>query len=63
MYDWHENVQKIVDEIDCCIKKQNDETLTLKYLAHKLSYSEFYISRKFKEISGMQFRDLDNIPF
>ncbi len=57
MYEWYKNVQKIVDEIDSCIKKQNDEALTLKYLAHKLAYSEFYISRKFKEISGMQFRD------
>ncbi|QAT42740.1 helix-turn-helix transcriptional regulator [Aminipila luticellarii] len=57
MYEWYKNVQKIVDEIDGCIKKQKDEALTLKYLAHKLGYSEFYISRKFKEISGMQFRD------
>lgn len=57
MYEWHKNVQIIVDEIDICIKNQNDETLTLRYLAHKFGYSEFYISRKFKEIWGMQFRD------
>ena len=57
MYEWHKNVQKIVDEIDVCIKNQNDEALTLEYLADNLGYSEFYISRKFKEISGMQFRD------
>lgn len=57
MYEWHKNIQKIVDEIDLCIKTQTDEALTLQYLAHKFGYSEFYISRKFKEISGMQFRD------
>ncbi|AMC93657.1 AraC family transcriptional regulator [Erysipelothrix larvae] len=57
MYEWHKNIQVIVDEIDRCIKHQNDEALTLEHLAQKLSYSEFYISRKFKEISGMQFRD------
>ena len=57
MYEWYKNIQKIVDEIDFCIKKQNDEALTLTHLARKLGYSEFYISRKFKEISGMQFRD------
>lgn len=57
MYEWHKNVQKIVDEIDVCIKNKSDEVLTLKYLAQKFCYSEFYISRKFREISGMQFRD------
>ncbi len=57
MHEWHKQIQKIIDEIDLCIKNQNDEELTLKHLAHRLGYSEFYISRKFKEISGMQFRD------
>lgn len=57
MYEWHEMVQKIVDEIDLCIKNQNNEALTLTRLAQRLGYSEFYISRKFKEISGMQFKD------
>lgn len=57
MYQWHKNIQKIVDEIDTCIKNKNDEALTLTYLSQKLSYSEYYLSRKFKELSGMQFRD------
>lgn len=56
-YVWNKNIQRIVDEIDVCIKKLDNEALTLEYLAQKLGYSEFYISRKFKEISGMQFRD------
>lgn len=57
MHEWEKNVQKIVEEIDVCIRNQNDEALTLMYLAQKLGYSEFYISRKFKEISGLRFRD------
>lgn len=57
MYKWQKYVQQIVDEIDSCIRQKSDETLTLEYLAQKLGYSEFYISRKFREISGMQFRD------
>lgn len=57
MCEWHKNIQRIVEEIDICIRKQNNDTLTLKYLADKLGYSEYYFSRKFKEISGMQFRD------
>lgn len=57
MYEWQQQIQIIVDEIDRCIKGYNDEALTLRFLARKLGYSEFYTTRKFKEISGMQFRD------
>ena len=57
MGEWESLVQAIVEEVDECIRKRNDEALTLSMLAQKLGYSEFYISRKFKEISGMSFRD------
>ena len=57
MYEWYENIQKIVHEIDCCIKNRNNESATLCKLAGKLGYSEFYVSRKFREISGMRLRD------
>lgn len=57
MYEWHKNIQRIVDEIDNCIKSRNDEAITLSRLARTLGYSEFYVSRKFREISGMQLRD------
>lgn len=57
MYKWQKQIQIIVDEIDRCIKNYNDEALTLRCLSQRLGYSEFYTTRKFKEISGMQFRD------
>lgn len=57
MYEWQKQIQIIIDEIDKCIKKNNDEALSLNYLSDKFGYSEFYISRKFRETSGMQFRD------
>lgn len=57
MGEWERLVQTIVEEIDESIQKRNDETVTLSRLAGKLGYSEFYISRKFREISGMHFRD------
>ena len=57
MGEWERLVQIMVEEIDECIKKRDDETVTLSRLAGKLGYSEFYISRKFREISGMSFRD------
>lgn len=57
MYEWRKQIQTIVDEIDKCIKKYNGEALTLRVLSRHLGYSEFYTTRKFKEISGMSFRD------
>lgn len=39
------------------IKKQSNEDLTLANLSKRSGYSEFYMTRKFKAISGMSFRD------
>lgn len=57
MDEWYSMVQTIADEVDKWIKNRNDEILTLSDLSKKLGYSECYISRKFREISGMNFRD------
>ena len=57
MGEWNRLVQTIVEEVDRCIKEHKDERLTLSSLSRRLGYSEFYISRKFSEISGMRFRD------
>lgn len=57
MEQWYIAVQHIIDEIDLCIKSKSDEALTLRTLSKKLGYSEFYISRKFRTISGMKLRD------
>lgn len=57
MYEWQKQIQMMVNEIDNCIKDCNDEALTLQVLAKRLGYSEFHTTRKFKEISGMTFKD------
>lgn len=57
MYQWQKQIQIMVDEIDRCIKAGADEDLTLRSLSGKLGYSEFHTTRKFKEISGLQFRE------
>lgn len=57
MCQWQKQIQVMIEEIDRGIKKQEDAALTLGELSHRLGYSEFYLSRKFKEISGMQFRE------
>lgn len=57
MCEWEKKMQRIIDRIDSCIKKNDDEELSLSRLSDELGYSKYYFSRKFKEISGMQFRD------
>lgn len=57
MYEWHRQIQIVVDEIDECIKHRDDEMLTLRFLSRKLGYSEFHTTRKFKQLSGMSFRN------
>ncbi|MBD5158218.1 MAG: helix-turn-helix transcriptional regulator [Butyrivibrio sp.] len=57
MYEWQRQIQIIVDEIDECIKLHSDEALTLRSLSRRLGYSEFHFTRKFREISGMPFKD------
>lgn len=57
MYEWQRQIQMMVDEIDQSIQSYHDETLTLRFLSRRLGYSEFHTTRKFKEISGMPFRE------
>lgn len=57
MIKWKQQIQIIVDEIDECIKNSDSDALTLKALSRRLGYSEFYTTKKFKEISGLQLRD------
>ena len=57
MAQWHRNIQDIITIIDACIRAQQDEALTLRALTQKLGYSEYYTSRKFRELSGMTLRD------
>lgn len=57
MYEWNQNIQMIVDEIDACIRRRDDEAITLRSLSRRLGYSDYYTTRKFKEISGLTLRD------
>lgn len=57
MGEWQRWTQEVTKEVDGWIKGHGDERLSLSSLSETLGFSEFYISRKFKEISGMSFRD------
>ena len=57
MAQWHRNIQDIITIIDDCIRAQQDEALTLRALAQKRGYSEYYTLRKLRELAGMTLRD------
>lgn len=54
---WHRQIQKLIDEIDRWIRAEADEELSLSALSEKLGCSPFYLSKKFREISGMALRE------
>lgn len=57
MGEWEALVQMITQEVDSSIRSAEEEEVTLTRLAERLGYSVFTVSRRFKEISGMSFRD------
>ncbi len=56
MNQWHRHIQTISREVDHCIREKKDERVTLVTLADKLGYSPAYVSRKFRQVSGMTLR-------
>lgn len=57
MSEWSRYIQAVVDQIDRCIKTEDDERMTLRALSQRLGYSESYTSRMFCSISGMTLKD------
>ena len=57
MFEWNRLIQYMVDEIDRGLQCRESDALTLQALASRLGYSTFHTTRKFREISGMQFRE------
>ncbi len=57
MREWYRRMQEMIDEIENGIRNQQDEKLVLEGISRSFGYSEYHFSRKFREISGMTFRD------
>ncbi len=57
MYEWQRQIQTIVMRSTECIKNYNDEALNTVLSFPKAGLLKFYTTRKFKEISGIPFRD------
>lgn len=57
MNEWNRIIQSAVLELESCIREKQDDQITLQQLAKKYGYSEYHFSRKFREVSGMRFRE------
>ena len=57
MYEWHRQIQVIIDEIDASIRRGDDAALTLRSLARTLGYSDFHMTKKFRQITGLSLRE------
>ena len=57
IHQWQWMIQKIIARIDESIKSKDSDELSLENSAQNLGYSPFHFSKKFREISGMAFRD------
>ena len=57
MYEWHRQIQIIINEIDACIRRRDDETLTLHWLAQLLGYSDFHMTKQFRAVTGLSLRE------
>lgn len=57
MFEWHKNVQVMINVIEEEIRRGMDEELTLDSLAKKLGYSKYHMTKRFKNLTGQTFRD------
>ncbi len=57
MQNWHDNVLRLVAEIDRCIRAHEGETLTLAHLARLLDCSQSQVSHQFHALTGTSLRD------
>lgn len=53
MYEWHENVQQIIEFIE----RNLDNSPSLSEVSEGLFYSPFYCTKKFHALTGMRLRD------
>ena len=56
MFEWHKTIQRMVNIIERQIDRGNDDRIALQALAKELGYSQFHVTRQFKNLTGMTFR-------
>lgn len=57
MFEWHRAIQRMVNIIERQILRGVDDEIALIALARELGYSPFHVTRQFKNLTGMTFRN------
>ncbi len=57
MFEWHRTIQNMVNIIEEQLVNDFNEEMTLTYLADKLGYSPYHVTKKFKNLTGMTLRN------
>ena len=57
VFEWHKTIQEMVNIIEKQLDYNFDEEITLTSLAKELGYSKFHITKRFKSLTGMTFRE------
>ncbi len=57
VFEWHKTIQEMVNIIEKQLDHNFDEEITLTSLAKELGYSKFHITKRFKSLTGMTFRE------
>jgi len=57
MYEWNQNIQRLINRIEISLKNGESYDITLINLSEEISYSSFHMTRHFRKMTGMLFRD------
>lgn len=57
MFEWQRTIQRMVNIIESQLDNYFDDKVTLTSLANELNYSQYHITRRFKRLTGMTFRN------
>lgn len=57
MLDWYRRIQRAVDAIDEQLKQGLSDEVTLHAFAGSMRYSPFHASRRFRQLTGLSFRE------
>jgi AraC family transcriptional regulator len=57
VFEWHKTIQKMVNIIDRQLGNYFDDEITLSALAGELGYSQYHITKQFRSLTGITFRN------
>jgi AraC family transcriptional regulator len=57
VFEWRRTIQKMVNIIEIQLYNYFDDEITLSTLARELGYSQHHVTKQFKNLAGLTFRN------